>query len=294
MAHSPVVHNLGKASMALWSKLPPPLLETRSFRALGHAIHKTVCRYVPRNGGGATWFLRNVPLLAGIAEQIHNLHPTGEVRICDIGCSTGTEVYSVLWMLRKRYPQIPVSVLAMDLCPDAVECAQAGKYKVDSIVFRSPLLDQTTRAEMFDRDGDDFVVKPWLREGVSWLVADATDPQIAARFGQHDVVLANNFLVHMSDHDAMNCMINLSRLVRPGGLFVCRGVDPDVREKAVERLWLRPVTSYIEEIHDADGDCDARCDWPWRYWGLEPIDRTRSNWTQRYSAMFLTPPLEKF
>jgi len=264
------------------------------FRALGHAIHKTVCRYAPRTSGGATWFLRNVPLLAGIAEQIHKMRPAGEVRICDIGCSTGTEVYSVLWMVRKRYPQIPVSMLAMDLSPAAIECAQAGKYKVDSVVLRSPQMDPATRAEIFDRDGDELVVKPWLREGVRWLVADATDREIVARFAQQDVVLANNFLVHMKDHDAMNCMINLVRLVRPGGLFVCRGVDPDVREKAAERLWLRPITSYIEEIHDTEGDIDARCDWPWRYWGLEPIDKTRNNWTQRYATMFQAPPLERF
>lgn len=289
MAHSSVVRNLGKVSMALWGKLPPPLLETRTVRTLGHAIHKTVCRYAPRSSGGSTWFMRNPPLLAGIAEQIHNLRPSGFVRICDIGCSIGSEVYSVLWMLRRRFPQIPVSMLAMDLSAEAIERAQAGRYKADSLVFRGRM-DQATRDDIFYREGYEFVVKPWLREGIQWLVADATDPEIAERFGKQDAVLANNFLVHMNDDVAMNCMVNLTRLVRPRGLFVCRGVDLDVREKMAERLWLRPVTSYIEEIHNADGEFDARCGWPWRYWGLEPIDKSRANWTQRYAAMFLAPP----
>ncbi len=302
MAHSPVVHNLGKASMAIWSKLPPPLLESPMFRALGHAIHKAVRRYAPRGTACSTWFFRNMPLLSGIAEQIHNMRPTGEVRICDIGCSTGAEVYSILWMLRKRYPQIPVSMLAMDLSPAAVEVGQAGKYKVNSLVFRSEHMDDAAGQEMFDREGDlfdsgfaaQYVVKPWLREGVRWMVADATDPEIAARIGAQDVVLANNFLVHMNDNAAMNCMINLARLVRPGGLFVCRGVDLDVRETAAEQLGLRPVTSYIEEIHNAEPDFDARTGWPWRYWGLEPIDKARKNWTQRYASMFIAPSAETF
>ncbi len=294
MAHGPVVHNLAKASMALWSKLPPPLLETRTVRALGHAIHQTVCRFAPRGTVCSTWFLRNLPLLSGIAEQIHNMRPAGEVRICDIGCSTGAEVYSVLWMLRKRYPQIPVSMLAMDLSPAAVEVGRAGKYKIDSLVFRSEQMDDATRQEMFDREGEDYSIKPWLGQDVRWMVADATDPEIAPRIGAQDVVLANNFLVHMKDNAAMNCMINLARLVRPGGLFVCRGVDLDVRETAAEQLGLRPVTSYIEEIHNAELDFDARSGWPWRYWGLEPIDKSRKNWTQRYASMFIAPSAETF
>jgi chemotaxis methyl-accepting protein methylase len=294
MAHSPVVHNLGKASMAIWSKLPPPLLESPMFRALGHAIHKTVCRFAPRDTAGSTWFLRNPPLLSAIAEQIHTMRPAGEVRICVIGCSTGAEVYSVLWVLRKRYPQIPVSMVAMDLSPVAVEIGQAGKYPVNSLVFRSEQMDDATRQEMFDREGEHYIVKPWLREGVRWMVADATDPEIAARIGAQDVVLANNFLVHMKDNAAMDCMIHLARLVRPGGLFVCRGVDLDLREEAAEQLGLRPVTSYIEEIHDAEPNFDARSGWPWRYWGLEPIDKSRANWTQRYAAMFIAPSAETF
>ena len=53
-------------------------------------------------------------------------------------------------------------------------------------------------------------------------------------------------------------MINLARLVRPGGLFVCRGVDLDVREKTIERLGFKPVTSYNEEIHNSEEKRDAR------------------------------------
>ena len=38
------------------------------------------------------------------------------------------------------------------------------------------------------------------------------------------------------------------------------------------------------EIHD--GDPLVRADWPWRWWGLEPLDRRRPDWETRYSAVF--------
>ena len=103
-------------------------------------------------------------------------------------------------------------------------------------------------------------------------------------------MIANNFLVHMNDKEATACMINLARLVRPGGLFVCRGVDLDVREKTIERLGFKPVTSYIEEIHNSEEKRDARKNWPWAYWSLEPLDKSKRNWSQGYSARFQAPP----
>ena len=38
------------------------------------------------------------------------------------------------------------------------------------------------------------------------------------------------------------------------------------------------------EMHD--GDPSVRADWPWRWWGLEPLDRTRSDWQMRYASAF--------
>jgi len=99
-------------------------------------------------------------------------------------------------------------------------------------------------------------------------------------------VLANNFLIHMNDRQAAICMLNAARLGRPGGLFVCRGVAQPVREKVVQQLGFKPLACRIAEIHNADEKFAARKDWPWRYWALEPIDKSRKNWTTRYASMF--------
>jgi hypothetical protein len=103
------------------------------------------------------------------------------------------------------------------------------------------------------------------------------------------MVIANNFLVHMKQREATACLGNVIRLVRPNGFFVCRGVDLDIRERAVDRLNLRPIPIRIEQIHGADPDLDARRHWPWKYYGLEPLDKKRKNWVQRYACVFQAP-----
>jgi SAM-dependent methyltransferase len=289
MSPSTFVRSLGRAGMSLWSKLPPSILELRSFRALGRFIHKAVCRYSVREQGGSTWFLRNAPLLGAIAEQVRDMQLDRAVRICDIACCTGAEVYSVLYMIRSGCPHISLSMVAGDISADAIARAQAGQYRLSSAELRRPLPDQTL-SELFERDGENLTVKAPLQQGIRWLVGDARDPSLAESLGSQDVVIANNFMVHMNDREAALCMRNLARLVRPGGFFVCRGVNLDIRERIAAQLGFCPLLPHLEEIHNADENLDARKDWPWRYWSLEPIDKSRKNWPMRYAAIFQAPP----
>ena len=50
---------------------------------------------------------------------------------------------------------------------------------------------------MFDWEGEQARVKPWLREGITWRVGDASDPRLVEELGAKDLVVANNFLCHM-------------------------------------------------------------------------------------------------
>ena len=49
-------------------------------------------------------------------------------------------------------------------------------------------------------------------------------------------------------------------------------------------LGWEPVRELIAEIHD--GDRSVRADWPWEWWGLEPLNRKRHDWQTRYAAAF--------
>ena len=68
-----------------------------------------------------------------------------------------------------------------------------------------------------------------------------------------------------------------------GYLFVS-GVDLDVRTKVALDLGWEPVPELMAEIHD--GDPLVRADWPLHWWGLEPLDRRRTDWQTRYASVF--------
>jgi chemotaxis methyl-accepting protein methylase len=138
----------------------------------------------------------------------------------------------------------------MDISADSVARAEAGRYMPQGVELTRPL-DVDTLASLFDRDGDELVVKSALQQNIRWLVGDAVDPGLAGSLGLQDVVLANNFLIHMNDREAASCMANVARLLRPGGLFVCRGVALPVRETVVQQLGFKPLSCHWDFLFQA-------------------------------------------
>jgi hypothetical protein len=137
---------------------------------------------------------------------------------------------------------------------------------------------------MFDWEGDQAKVKSWLREGISWRVGDAADPELIHDLEQQDIVIASNFLCHMAPAAADKCLRNIGQLVSRGGYLFVSGVDLDVRTAVALNLGWTPVEELMAEIHD--GDPCVRTDWPWHWWGLEPLNRRRHDWKHRYAVAF--------
>lgn len=271
----------------LWDHLPSDAHQTYPIEKLGRAIHFFSRRLSTRAGSTGTYFLRNTPLMSVVARQIRDHFHGSQLQLGVVGCSTGAEVYSFLWTFHKALPDLRIATTALDISSAAVEVARAGHYTQDAPELRKELSPETIE-ELFDRERETGIlrIKPYLADGIHWLVGDARDPNLVALVGVQDVLLANNFLVHMRPAAAEECMTCLLHLVRPGGLFVCRGVDLSVRESVARRSGLEPITDDIQQIHDADPMLDAPKDWPWKYWGLEPMDLTRRDWPTRYAAIF--------
>jgi SAM-dependent methyltransferase len=145
--------------------------------------------------------------------------------------------------------------------------------------------------ELFDRDADIITVKSWLREGIEWSVGDAAAPEILDSLGQHDLVVANNFLCHMQAAIAARCLRNIARLARPRGFLLVSGVDLDIRASVADDLGWRAVEELLEEIHE--GDPCMRNLWPFHYVGLEPLDKNRPDWRLRYATAFQVGPSQE-
>jgi hypothetical protein len=88
----------------------------------------------------------------------------------------------------------------------------------------------------------------------------------------------------MHPANAERCLRNIGRLVGHGGYIFVSGVDLDVRTRVARDLHWQPVPELLEEIHE--GDPSLRRDWPFAWWGLEPLDRARCDWTLRYATAF--------
>jgi SAM-dependent methyltransferase len=280
----------------VWEHLPSRVRNLHALHSYGAWLHSLVCLCARRQQFFGTFFLRNRPALKLMCRLARQKPHGSTLRIAVLGCSIGAEVYSILWIIRSARPDLKVIVDAVDISQEMLSFAEKGVYAPDtSQVVSASIFERLTEAEMiemFDWEGDRAKIKSWLREGVTWQLRDAADPELANILGPHDMVVASNFLCHMALADAEKCLGNIARLVSPGGYLFASGVDLDVRTKVALDLGWEPVRELIVEIHD--GDRSVRADWPWEWWGLEPLNRKRHDWQTRYAAAFRigSPPLQ--
>jgi hypothetical protein len=226
-----------------------------------------------------------------------------------LGCSKGAEVYSILWTIRSRLPELKLTLRAVDISQEILDFAQKGVYlrrHLDILtvpnrqsippdhVTKNTWRDQAASIfhrmspeemeAMFDLEGDQIEIRRWVKEGIIWVCGDGGDPEMVSVLGPQDIVVANRFLCHMEPEAAEQCLRNISRLVKPGGYIFVSGVDLDVRTKVAREMDWKPVTELIMEIHE--GDPSLRSGWPLEYWGLEPFNGDRADWRFRYASVF--------
>jgi SAM-dependent methyltransferase len=275
----------------LWEIIPPGLRNFYPIRAYAAWLYHLVRLLAMRQQYFGTFFLRNRPALELMRRLAEEKAEGSTLRIAVLACSIGAEVYSILWIIRSARPDLNVRVCAVDISAEILNFAKKGIYSPSTCgLVGSSIFERLTAHEkqhMFDLEGEQASVKPWLREGITWQLGDASSPELIDDLGLQDIVVANNFLCHMESPAAEACLRNIAGLVdREGHLFVS-GVDLEVRTKVARELGWRPVPELIEEIHD--GDPSVRGDWPWCWWGLEPLDRRRPDWPLRYAAFYRIP-----
>jgi SAM-dependent methyltransferase len=274
----------------IWNRLPLNLRDSYSGRRYGAWLHTLVCLRSNRQQYFGTFFLRNRPALELMCRLTKQKAAGSKLRIAVLACSIGAEVYSILWTIRSARPDLEIILSAADISKEIITIAEKGIYDVSSSeLVGSSIFERLTddeKREIFDWEGARAKVKSPFREGIVWRTGDATDPNLVQELGPQDIVVASNFLCHMAPADAEKCLRNIAQLVAPQGYLFVSGVDLDVREKVARDLGWEPVEDLLAEIHD--GDRSVRADWPWRWWGLEPLDRGRPDWKARYASAFQT------
>jgi chemotaxis methyl-accepting protein methylase len=277
-----------RLNTGLWKRLPSKLRNTRPMRSYGTILNKLVHRRANRTQYIGTFFLRNRPELELMRRLAGQKPQDSTLNIAVLGCSIGAEIYSILSTIRAARPDFNVRLCAVDNSAEVLKVAKEAVYTSQICDFvGASIFERLTEAEfgeLFEGDRSEARVRSWLREGISWHLSDAGDPGLTRVLGPQDMVVASNFLCHMEPLEAENCLRNIARIVKPGGYLFVTGIDLDVRAKVACDLRWRPVPELIEEIHE--GDPSVRRDWPFAWWGLEPLNKKRENWQMRYAAVF--------
>jgi chemotaxis methyl-accepting protein methylase/mannose-6-phosphate isomerase-like protein (cupin superfamily) len=272
----------------LWKRLPSKLRNTRPVVWYGTVLHRLVCRRADRTQYTGTFFFRNRPQLELMRRLAGQKAPGSTLNIGVLGCSIGAEIYSILSAIRTTRPDLNVRVCAVDNSAEVLKIAKEAVYTSQISDFvGSSIFERMTEAEfgeIFEGDQREARVRSWMREGISWHLNDVRDPELIRVIGPQDMVVASNFLCHMEPLEAENCLRNIAGTVRREGYLFVTGVSVDIREKVARDLHWQPVSELIREIHD--GDQSVRQDWPFAWWGLEPLDTKIDDWQMRYAAVF--------
>jgi len=300
-------------SWRAWKLVPVSWRSSSPGMAFGNHIQMLVRLRDPRKQSFGTFFLRNRPELELMLRLLDQKPVGSKLDLAVVGCSKGAEVYSIVYTLRSGRPDLRLNLRAVDISPDILEFAAAGVYSCDNAdELSAPAQEGTTArnhaswtthrdqsgsifervtdsemAAMFEFENGRAKIRPWLKEGITWLRGDACGRELLSLLGPQDMVVANRFLCHMAPPAAEACLRSFARLVKAGGyLFVC-GVDLDVRTKVAREMGWKPVMDLLREVHE--GDTSLTRDWPLKYWGLEPFCDDRRDWKLRYASVFQIP-----
>jgi chemotaxis methyl-accepting protein methylase len=293
----------------IWNHLPTSLRLTAVGQMVGKHLHHLVCVDADRKQYFATFFLRNRPELELMCRLLRQKGHGSNAKILVLACSKGAEVYSIQWAIRSARSDLKLRIHAVDISEEIVAFAERGIYSLGApdtlktsnggiapkgdltqntnVDQSAPIFERMTNEEieaMCEVERNQVTIRPWLKEGISWLSGDAGDPGLVKALGPQDIVVANRFLCHMRPANAEECLRNIARLVKPGGYLFVSGIDLDVRTKVARDMKWKPVTEMIREVHD--GDSSIRQGWPLSYWGLEPLRDGRPDWQIRYASVF--------
>lgn len=178
------------------------------------------------------------------------------LRIWSAGCATGEEPYSIAITIADSLEISDcwnVSILAADISRQALQHAERGVYPLARLAALAPRQVETC----FNRVGDQYMVKPRIRNLVSFVSMNLAD---AAYPGRFDCIFCMNVLGYFSEDRQAKLMRRFHDHLEPGGfLFLADGetiTDAPVRFQCLThgnaricQKPLGPASKLSESVH---------------------------------------------
>lgn len=135
------------------------------------------------------------------------------LRIWSAGCSTGEEAFSVAMTLADALEFADawnIHILATDISRQALEHAEQGVYSAREVESVSP----RQRELYFTRSGSEFVVKPRMRDMVTFAPMNLAQ---VVYMGKFDCIFCMNVLIYFSQERQAQLMQRFYEYLEPGG-----------------------------------------------------------------------------
>ena len=275
------------AHMASISQMNRRLFDLAPARWVGRYIYNWRRQRQSPSQSTTTKFFRNLQQLTALEGPLSNLTKTGTLSVLVAGCSYGCEAYSLAGLLALRFPHLNWRIVGVDISRDAIGIANAARYTSEyGLGSAHDDLAKRLEARMFSRSGEEWVVVTDIRERVSFAYGDVLSAEFR-QFKNYDLVLGQNFMIHMNKSSAEIAVAALAAAARPGGALFLGGMDLETKTSLLAPHKLMPLDWNILGIHEAEDM--RRSAWPWEYWSLEPISPRRRDYLTRYSTIFLKP-----
>jgi chemotaxis protein methyltransferase CheR len=143
------------------------------------------------------------------------------LRIWSAACSTGQEAYSLAMLLLEHFPQLrdwDISIEATDICREVVERAMEGRYRRIEMNRGLPV---RYMVRYFDREGEDWVVKPEIGKLCHFRQASLSGASFPyGRASDHfDVIFLRNVMLYFSQETRRTLLAHMHRLLLPDGIL---------------------------------------------------------------------------
>jgi len=146
---------------------------------------------------------------------------TRGLRFWSAACSTGQEAYSLAMLMREHFSLLTnwnIRIEGTDFCAEVVERAQSGCYHRIEINRGLPARHVV---RFFDHQGEDWVVKPELRQMCNFRQANlcASPLPFNRSEDRFDVIFLRNVMLYFAQDTRKALLAGIHRLLAPDGIL---------------------------------------------------------------------------
>jgi len=161
-----------------------------------------------------------------------------EIRVWSAACSSGEEPYSLLFTLLEDTEitqKWKIKLLATDISTKVIQKATLGRYP---IIKMNGLPDNLLK-KYFDIEGEDYVVKPKIREMINFRWFNLITPRFPFKH-KFDVIFCRNVMIYFDKPTREELINKFTGALAPGG-YLCIGHSESLANTNHQLKYIQPT-----------------------------------------------------